>query len=136
MWMGKAVEEFGIATLDVKALIDWMKVRLPFLQRLLQPQVSVVRKADQLLVAYQHNLPGVLITLHGQADLASTNAAVRTAAVAVLGTCHRQLGPGLAAMIRPDVKPALMATVDEAFGANPQQQVLNPSLSSSVTITL
>ena len=57
------------------------------------------------------------------ADLVSRDAAVRNAAIALLATAHRQLGPGLADMVRPDVKPALMASLDEAFARNPQQQV-------------
>ena len=58
-----------------------------------------------------------------QGDLASTNAAVRNAAINLMATCHKQLGPGLAAMIRSDVKPALMTALEDAFKSNPQQQV-------------
>ncbi|KAK9795603.1 hypothetical protein WJX73_007429 [Symbiochloris irregularis] len=57
-------------------------------------------------------------------DLASTNAPVRNAAVALLATCHKQLGPGLAPMIQTDVKPAQWTLLEEAFAANPQQQVV------------
>ena len=56
-------------------------------------------------------------------DLANTNAPVRNAAVALLATCHRQLGPGLAALVQNDVKPAQWSILEEAFAANPQQQV-------------
>lgn len=42
--------------------------------------------------------------------------------MALLATAHRQLGPGLADMVRQSVKPALMATLEEAFAANPLQQ--------------
>lgn len=58
-----------------------------------------------------------------QADLASTNAAVRNAAIQVAATCHRQLGTGLAAMLRSDVKPALMTALEDAFKSHPQAQV-------------
>ena len=58
-----------------------------------------------------------------QGDLASTNAAVRNAAINLMATCHKQLGPGLAAMIRSDVKPALMTALEDSFKSNPQQQV-------------
>ena len=64
-------------------------------------------------------------------DLASTNAPVRNAAVALLATCHKQLGPGLAAMVQHDIKPAQWTVLEEAFASNPQQQVggLRQSLS-------
>ena len=58
-----------------------------------------------------------------QGDLASTNAAIRNAAINLMATCHKQLGTGLAAMIRNDVKPALMTALEDAFKNNPQQQV-------------
>ena len=58
-----------------------------------------------------------------KADLASSNAPVRNAAIGLLAVCHRQLGPGLAAMLRADVKPALMTTLEDAFAKNPQQPV-------------
>ncbi len=80
--MATAVEAFGLAALDVKLLIDWMR-----------------------------------------ADLASSNAGVRNGAIALLGTAHRQLGPGLAPMLAQHVKPALMATLEAAFKANPVAQV-------------
>ncbi|KAL0028272.1 hypothetical protein WJX79_006476 [Trebouxia sp. C0005] len=82
-WMATAVEEFGLGTLDVKALIDNMKV-----------------------------------------DLASTNATIRNAAISLLTVAHKQLGPGLADMLRSDVKPALMTALDDAFKRNPQEQVM------------
>jgi len=40
-----------------------------------------------------------------------------------MAVCHRQLGPDLAAMIRNDVKPALMTALEEAFKKNPRTQV-------------
>ena len=88
-WMATAVEDFGLGTLDVKALIDNMKV-----------------------------------------DLASTNATIRNAAISLLTVAHKQLGPGLADMLRSDVKPALMTALEDAFKRNPQEQVcsLNPSV--------
>ena len=82
MWMGTAVEEFGLGPFDVKALIEWAK-----------------------------------------ADLASTNAGVRNATIHLLSVCHKQLGPGLADMLRSDVKPALMTALEDSFKRNPQQQV-------------
>ena len=81
-WMAKAVQEFGLGSLNVQLLIGW-----------------------------------------GKEDLGSPNAAVRTAATQFLATAHRQLGPGLADMIKNDVKPALWSGLEEAFKANPQQQV-------------
>ena len=89
--MGTAVEAFGLAALDVKLLIDWMK-----------------------------------------ADLASSNAGVRNAAIALLGTAHRQLGPGLAPMLSQHVKPALMTTLEATFKANPVAQVLCFPLAAAV----
>lgn len=56
-------------------------------------------------------------------DLASTNAPVRNAAVALLAICHKQLGTGLHAMVQNDVKPAQWAVLEEAFASHPQQQV-------------
>ena len=82
MWMGTAVEEFGLGPFDVKALIEWAK-----------------------------------------ADLASSNAGVRNATIHLLSICHKQLGPGLADMLRSDVKPALMTALEDSFKKNPQQQV-------------
>lgn len=56
-------------------------------------------------------------------DLGSSNAGIRNAAIALLGTCHKQLGPPLADMVRSDVKPALMTALEEAFSKNELQQV-------------
>ena len=61
-------------------------------------------------------------------DLASPNAGVRAAATQLLATMHAQLGPGLADLVKPDVKPALWTGLEEAFKANPQQQVSLPTL--------
>ncbi len=66
-----------------------------------------------------------------KADLASSNAPVRNGAINLLAVCHKQLGPGLSAMLRADVKPALMTTLDEAFSKNPQQQVTFHSVLSA-----
>ena len=81
-WMATAVEEFGLGTIDVKALIDNMKV-----------------------------------------DLASTNATIKNAAINLLSVAHKQLGSGLADMLRSDVKPALMTALEDVFKRNPQEQV-------------
>ena len=83
--MSTAVEEFGLKQLDVKQLIEWMKV-----------------------------------------DLGSSNAPVRTAAIALLGRAHRQLGPGLDPLLSQSVKPALMQTLRDTFMANPVEQVPLP----------
>ena len=83
--MASAVEEFGLGTVDVKTLIDNMKV-----------------------------------------DLSSTNATIRNAGINLLSTAHKQLGPGLADMLRSDVKPALMTALEDAFKRNPQEQVRRP----------
>jgi cytoskeleton-associated protein 5 len=56
-----------------------------------------------------------------KADLGSSTPAVRTAAVALLGTMHSFVGPALAEMVRPDVKPALWTTVETRFQDCPQQ---------------
>lgn len=56
-------------------------------------------------------------------DLASTNAGVRNAAINLLSIAHKQLGAGLADMLRSDVKPALMTALEDAFKRNPQEQV-------------
>lgn len=58
-------------------------------------------------------------------------AGARNAAVALLAAAHRQLGPGLADMVRQNVKPALMATLEEAFAANPLQQASRLRMSES-----
>lgn len=81
--MATASEEFGLGAVDVKALINNMKV-----------------------------------------DLASTNATIRNAAINLLSVAHKQLGPGLADMLRSDVKPALMTALEDAFKRNPQEQVM------------
>lgn len=62
-----------------------------------------------------------------RADLGSSNAGVRNGAIALLATAHRQLGPGLAPMLSQHVKPALMATLEAAFKANPVAQVHCPA---------
>lgn len=80
-WMATAVEEFGLGAIDVKTLIDNMKV-----------------------------------------DLSSTNATIRNAAINLLGVAHKQLGPGLADMLRSDVKPALMTALEDTFQRHPQGQ--------------
>jgi hypothetical protein len=48
--------------------------------------------------------------------------AVRTAAMAVLGKCYAQLGPGLINFLE-GVKPAQMNALEEVFAANPQTRV-------------
>lgn len=58
-----------------------------------------------------------------KADLASTQAPVRNAAVQLLATCHKQLGPGLAPLVQSDLKPAQWTILEDAFAKNPQQQV-------------
>ncbi|CAG9467392.1 unnamed protein product [Pedinophyceae sp. YPF-701] len=55
-----------------------------------------------------------------KADLSSATPAIRSAAIKVLGAMHRTVGPPLRGMIENDVKPALMASVDEELGASPQ----------------
>lgn len=54
-------------------------------------------------------------------DLGSANAATRTAATQFLGSLHAFVGPQLAEMVRADLKPATMATVEAEFSKNPQQ---------------
>lgn len=54
-------------------------------------------------------------------DLGQSNAGVRNAATHMLGVMHRSLGPPLADMLRPDIKPALMAAIEGEFEKNPQQ---------------
>jgi len=61
-----------------------------------------------------------------KADLGSANAGVRNAATALAGVGHRQLGPGLAGLLREHVKPALMAALEETFAANPQRPARGP----------
>lgn len=58
--------------------------------------------------------------LHSR-QMVSNSPAVQ--AVALLGRAHRQLGPGLVDLVRSDVKPAQLAPLEEAFTANPLQQV-------------
>ena len=58
-----------------------------------------------------------------KADVNSTSAPVRAAAIALLGTAHRQLGPGLDPLLSQSVKPALMQTLRDTFKANPVEQV-------------
>ena len=76
-----------------------------------------------------------------KADVSSTSAPVRTAAIALLGTAHRQLGPGLDPLLSQSVKPALMQTLRDTFKANPVEQVGSPhittlSLSACQTLEL
>ena len=49
--------------------------------------------------------------------------ACATQAVVLLARAHRQLGPGLTDMVRMNVKPVQLATIEEAFVANPLQAV-------------
>ena len=52
-------------------------------------------------------------------DLGAPAPAVRAAAVAALAALHAHLGPPLADLVRPDIKPALMVTLDAAFAGAP-----------------
>ena len=88
-WLTQAIQEFGLPSFSVPALLEWAK-----------------------------------------ADLGSSTPAVRTAAVALLGTMHSFLGPGLAEMVRPDVKPALWTTVEARFQDCPQQTGFEPKRQS------
>ena len=77
-------------------------------------------------VAQEFGLAAMSVpTLLGWAkeDLGSPNAAVRTAATQLLAAMHRQLGAGLGDLVKPDVKPAQWAGLEEAFKANPQEKV-------------
>jgi len=58
--------------------------------------------------------------------LASAAPAVKGAAVALLGTLHAFLGPALADAVRPDVKPALMATLEGEFERRPKGDFAQP----------
>lgn len=55
-----------------------------------------------------------------QVDAASTNPAVRNAAVALAGCLHSFVGPALGEMLQSGVKPAQMTTIQQAFDKNPQ----------------
>ncbi|GMH42322.1 hypothetical protein BSKO_10241 [Bryopsis sp. KO-2023] len=55
-----------------------------------------------------------------QVDVASTNPAVRNAAVALAGCMHSFVGPALGDLLQAGVKPAQMATMEQAFAKNPQ----------------
>ncbi|CAD7700615.1 unnamed protein product [Ostreobium quekettii] len=67
-----------------------------------------------------------------QTDVNSTNAQVRNSAVQLLGVLHRFVGPTLANMIRPNVKPALMSTIESEFEKNPQDASFVPTRKSAV----
>ncbi len=56
-------------------------------------------------------------------SILETTCARATQAVALLARAHRQLGPGLTDMVRTSVKPVQLATIEEAFAANPLQAV-------------
>jgi cytoskeleton-associated protein 5 len=61
-----------------------------------------------------------------KAGLGAATPAVKTAAVALLGTMHAFLGPALADMVRPDVKPALMTTLEAEFERRPKGDYAQP----------
>jgi len=52
--------------------------------------------------------------------LEASNPGVKKAAIEVLTTMRRQIGPDVRGMLS-DVKPALLATIDEAFGKVAQE---------------
>ena len=91
-----------------------------WLQVLTEALAWMAKTADEFGLAAFHVQ---LLLGWAKEDLASTQAPVRNAAVSLLATCHKQLGPGLAAMVQNDVKPAHWTILEEAFAANPQQQV-------------
>lgn len=61
-----------------------------------------------------------------QVDVASTNPAVRNAAVALAGCLHSFVGPALGEMLQSGVKPAQMTTIQQAFDKNPQLADFTP----------
>ena len=62
-----------------------------------------------------------------QNDLNTPNAQVRNAMIQVLGIIHRFVGPSLGDMIRANIKPALMSTIQAEFEKNPQQSGFVPN---------
>jgi len=60
------------------------------------------------------------------AELGNTVPAVRNAAVGLIGSLHKFIGPPLADMIRPNVKPALMTTIEAEFNKNPHEAMFTP----------
>ena len=50
-----------------------------------------------------------------KADLGHTNAPIRQAAIAVLTVMHRSMGDKLGDLLRADIKPALMTTVQDQW---------------------
>lgn len=53
-------------------------------------------------------------------NAASTNPAVKNAAVGLAGCMHKFVGPALGEMLQSGVKPAQMTTIQQAFEKNPQ----------------
>ena len=58
-----------------------------------------------------------------KADLGSANPVVREKAMAVLGRCHAQLGPGLVDLL-DGLKPAQLSALDEVFRKNPHAPIV------------
>jgi len=57
-----------------------------------------------------------------KSDLGSAHAGSRAAAARLLGAMHAHVGPALGDLVRPDVKPALMAVVQAEFAARPKHE--------------
>ena len=136
--MANAVQEFGLAAMSVPTLISWAKSGLPkcshqmrahaaptdpacaWLQ-ILQEALGWMTKAVQEFGLAAMSVPTLISW--AKEDLGSPNAAIRTAATQLLATMHRQLGPGLGDLVKPDVKPALWVGIEDAFKSNPQEKV-------------
>jgi hypothetical protein len=157
-WIATAVDEFGVAKLDVRQLINWCIADLDSRDatvrsavRVRHSAVTVLRRltlwlqciilADSItpwyrLVLGSHAWCHRMYKGHQHRALVSHSGALSCPycvlemsracamqAVVLLARAHRQLGPGLTDMVRMNVKPVQLATIEEAFAANPLQAV-------------
>ena len=127
IWMAIAAEESGLAKMNASTALtssgheDIGTADEVLLLQVLSESISWMATAVEEFGLAVMPRPALIDWM--KADLASSNAAIRNAAINFLGVCHRQMGPGLADLLRSDVKPALMTALEECFSKNPQQSV-------------
>lgn len=67
-------------------------------------------------------------------DLGSSNPAVRSQALALLGECHSQVGPAPFKLLMDTLKPALVTSLQEVYDKRPLDSSYRPSKSVSPSV--
>lgn len=124
-WVAEAVPDFGLAAMDVGAIIEWMKADLGSPNAPGEARRGAARAAHARVHSPTFVHLGCCrcracprLTPCCPALLCRSPPAVRTRAMEVLGRCHAQLGPSLSDFLE-GLKPAQLMALEEHFKQNP-----------------